>query len=100
MHGGQILAQGPVRHIRELIDEHPHSVRIESPRARDIAERFAAERATLGLDFDGPVLCIRTADPAGFYERLNALVVDEGLDIESIHCPDDNLQSVFDYLVK
>ncbi len=33
MHGGCILAQGPVRHIRELIDEHPHSVRIESPEA-------------------------------------------------------------------
>ncbi len=100
MHGGQILAQGPVRHIRELIDEHPHSVRIESGRAREIAEHFALEKSTLGFDFDGPILCIRTADPAGFYERLNGVVVEHGIEIDSIHCPDDNLQSVFDYLVK
>jgi ABC-2 type transport system ATP-binding protein len=100
MHGGQILAQGPVRHIRELIDDHPHSVRIESGRAREIAEHFALEKSTLGFDFDGQVLCIRTADPAGFYERLNDIVVDRHVEIDSILCPDDNLQSVFDYLVK
>jgi len=27
-------------------------------------------------------------------------VLDDGLEVTSIHCADDNLQSVFDYLVK
>ncbi len=100
MHGGRILAQGPVRHIRELIDEHPHAVRIESPSARALAEHFARDAATIGVDCDGPVLCIRTRDPGRFYLELNGLVAERGIEIESIHCPDDNLQSVFDYLVK
>ncbi len=100
MHGGSILAQGPIRHIRELIDEHPHAVEIVSSGARDIAQHFAQDAATLGVDITGTTLCIRTRDPGRFYPALNALVVERGIAIDSIHCPDDNLQSVFDYLVK
>jgi ABC-2 type transport system ATP-binding protein len=99
MHGGRILAQGPIRHIRELIDEHPHAVQIESSAARDIAEHFARDAATLGIDISGTTLCIRTRDPGRFYPELNSLVANRGIGIESIYCPDDNLQSVFDYLV-
>jgi len=100
MHGGCILAQGPVRHIRELIDEHPHAVQIESAAARALAEHFTRDAATLGVDCNGTVLCVRTQDPGRFYAELNGLIVQRGYEIESIHCPDDNLQSVFDYLVK
>jgi ABC-2 type transport system ATP-binding protein len=100
MHGGRILAQGPVRHIRELIDEHPHAVQIQSPAAREIAERFAQDAATIGMYFDGPMLCIHTKDPGRFYGALNELVLARSYEIDSIYCPDDNLQSVFDYLVK
>lgn len=100
MHAGRILAQGPVRHIRELIDEHPHAVEIESAGAREIAEFFARDPATLGIDITGTKLCIRTRDPGRFYPELNGLLVERGISIDSIHCPDDNLQSVFDYLVK
>jgi ABC-2 type transport system ATP-binding protein len=99
MHGGRLLAQGPIRHIRELIDEHPHAVQIESPGVRDIAEHFARDAATLGIDVTGTTLCIRTRDPGRFYGELNGFIAARGIEIDSIHCPDDNLQSVFDYLV-
>jgi ABC-2 type transport system ATP-binding protein len=100
MLGGRILAQGSVRHIRELIDEHPHTVRIQCSEPRVVARRFAADDSTLGLDVEGTSLCIRTADPAGFYKGLNDLVISDEIEVSSIDCPDDNLQSVFDYLVK
>lgn len=82
MHGGRILAQGPIRHIRELIDEHPHAVQIESQSARDIAEHFARDGATLGIDISGTTLCIRTRDPGRFYPELNSLMVERGIAIE------------------
>ncbi len=100
MYGGRMLAQGSVREIRELIDEHPHTVRIQCDEPRRVAERFALEEATLGLDVTGSTVCIRTADPGGFYQALNALVAESGIEVASLDCPDDNLQSVFDYLVK
>ena len=34
-----------------------------------------------------------------FYRRVNDLILDQSLNISSIRCSDDNLQSVFDYLV-
>jgi hypothetical protein len=75
-------------------------VRIQCDEPRRVAERFALSESTLGLDVTGSTVCIRTADPGGFYKALNALVVEDGIEVASLDCPDDNLQSVFDYLVK
>jgi ABC-2 type transport system ATP-binding protein len=100
MHSGRILAQGTVREIRELIDEHPHTVRVQCGEPRIVAERFATEASTLGMDVGDSTVFIRTADPGRFYETLNELIIEHDVAVESLDCPDDNLQSVFDYLVK
>ena len=100
LHGGSILAQGTVRDIRELIDDHPHAVTIECEDPHRLAEHFAKDASTLSLDFEASSVCVRTGDPMAFYEKLNLVVLDESLDVTSIQCADDNLQSVFDYLVK
>ena len=99
LHGGSILAQGPIRHIRELIDEHPHAVTIECEQPHRLADHFSGDDSTLSLDFTESGLCIRTGDPNAFYEKLNTLILDNGISVTSVECADDNLQSVFDYLV-
>ncbi len=99
LHKGRIVATGEVRHIRDLIDGHPHAVTIECRQARTIAEHFVHDEATLGIEFLPKAVTIRTSAPNAFYKKLNGLVIDEGLDVESVRCPDDNLQAVFDYLV-
>lgn len=100
LHGGSILAQGSISDIRELIDEHPHAVTIECGEPHRLAGHFAKDPSTLGLEFADSTICVRTADPTAFYEKLNLVVLDEGIEVTSIQCADDNLQSVFDYLVK
>ncbi len=100
LHGGSILAQGTLRDIRDLIDEHPHAVTIECKEPHRLADHFAKDPSTLSLDFEGDSVCVRTGDPTAFYEKLNLAVLDDGLEVTSIQCADDNLQSVFDYLVK
>ena len=99
LHAGSILAQGPVRHIRELIDEHPHAVTIECEEPHKLADHFATDNATLSMDFTETGVCVRTGDPTAFYEKLNAVILEDGVGVTSIECADDNLQSVFDYLV-
>ena len=100
LHGGSVLAQGHVREIRELIDEHPHAVTVESNAPHDVADAFVEEAATLSIEFGEGNVTIRTRDPNAFYQKLNRLVLDDAVHVQSIRCPDDNLQSVFDYLVK
>ncbi len=100
LHQGGLIAQGDVRGIRELIDEHPHTVTVETPAAHRLAAFFAEEATTLNIQLTPDSVTVQTRDPNRFYQKLNDLYLDEGIEIQGIHCPDDNLQSVFEYLVK
>jgi len=100
LHKGCILAEGDVRQIRDLIDEHPHAITVGCARPHAVADHFIPEPSTLGIEFSDATVTIRTSDPNGAYQRLNDLVLDQGLGITGLTCPDDNLQSVFDYLVQ
>ena len=40
IHNGRILAEGNVHQIRDLIDEHPHTVYIKAADPRALARRF------------------------------------------------------------
>ena len=99
LHQGSVLAHGPVRHIRDLIDEHPHAVTIMGEDVRRVADAFVTDESTMSIEFNDHQVIIRTKDPNAFYQKLNDIVLDEALRIETIQCADDNLQSVFGYLV-
>jgi len=99
LYNGTILAQGRVREIRDLIDKHPHTIEIRAADPRAVFAQIVGDSAITNVEFEEDRLILRTRDPSGCYEQLNALVL-SGMAIESILCADDNLQSVFDYLVK
>jgi ABC-2 type transport system ATP-binding protein len=89
-----------VREIRDLIDDHPHTITIESSDPRAISRYFYDDPATMSTEFCESSVTIRTRDPNRCYQRINDVVLDEGVAIHSIRCADDNLQSVFEYLIK
>lgn len=97
---GSIMAHGKVREIRSLIDRHPHTIHVDCNAPRVLAAHFIDDPAVLHLDFEGERLVIKTKDPNGCYERLNQAALAPELDVVRIHCADDNLQAVFEYLVK
>lgn len=96
---GSILAQGRVREIRDLIDDHPHTITVVCSDPHALSSHFAQETSTLGLEFDNDTLTLRTRDPNGSFQKLNELARDGLVDIREMNCSDDDLQSVFDYLV-
>jgi ABC-2 type transport system ATP-binding protein len=98
---GRILAEGNVHQIRDLIDEHPHSVFIKAAQPRALARELLAEDDVLSLKFEDEALVVQTAKPDGFYARLTELAA-SGVHgpIYEVASPDDNLQAVFKYLVK
>jgi len=101
LHRGRLLATGDLRVIRELIDTHPHRIRIDTPMPREAGQRIASLPYVISLRFDptGRALEVETRNPDQFYDRVASMVLEDGLTIEGLSSPDNNLESVFCYLV-
>jgi ABC-2 type transport system ATP-binding protein len=98
---GRILAEGNVHQIRDLIDDHPHTVCIKADQTRALARRFLAYDDVLSLKFEDEAVVVQTGRPDVFYTRLTELAAAGELGtIHEVTSPDDNLQAVFRYLVK
>jgi ABC-2 type transport system ATP-binding protein len=101
INNGRILAEGDVHHIRDLIDEHPHTVFIRAGDPRHLARQFLERDDVLSLRFETGAVVVETAKPDAFYARLTEMAAsgEFGM-IDEVTSPDDNLQAVFQYLVK
>ena len=98
---GRILAEGNVHQIRDLIDEHPHTVYIKADQTRALAREFLTQDDVLSLKFEDEAVVVQTGKPDLFYARLTDLAASGELGtIHEVTSPDDNLQAVFQYLVK
>jgi ABC-2 type transport system ATP-binding protein len=101
INNGRILAEGDVHQIRELIDEHPHTVYVRAQDPRALARQFLARDDVRSLKFEENAVVVETAKPDAFYARLTELAASgEFGTIDEVTSPDDNLQAVFQYLVK
>ncbi len=100
MFKGSLLAQGHVRDIRNLIDKHPHAIRVECATPRETAAVFISQCDITAVEFGENTFVMRTRDPNQCYEMLNEMMLDGKHKINAIECADDSLQSVFDYLTQ
>jgi len=101
INNGRILAEGNVHQIRDLIDEHPHTVYIRAAEPRRLAREFLAHLDVISMRFEPGAVVVETGTPDAFYARLTDLVAaGECGPVEELTSPDDNLQAVFTYLVK
>jgi ABC-2 type transport system ATP-binding protein len=98
---GRLVAEGHVRQIRDLIDKHPHRIKLVCDDYRRLAARMLAwddvESVRVLTGENG--LMVETRSPDTFYSRLPALSLEDGLAIKSVFSDDDNLEAVFKYLV-
>jgi len=98
---GRILAEGNVHQIRDLIDEHPHTVFVRADKTRELAREFLTDAQVLSLKFEDGGVVVQTGRPDVFYARLTELAASGELGaIHEVTSPDDNLAAVFQYLVK
>jgi ABC-2 type transport system ATP-binding protein len=99
IHNGRILAEGDVREIRDLLDEHPHTVSLRARDPRLLAQAVVAAPDVLTLSFgaEGEWVTIQTARPETFYAALHEVAIEAG--VTEMYSPDENLESVFRYLV-
>lgn len=98
---GRLVAEGNVRQIRDLIDTHPHHIKLECDNYRGLAARMVAWEGVEGVRVlaSENALMVETRSPDDFYNRLPELSLEDGLAIRSVYSDDDNLEAVFQYLV-
>ena len=99
IHNGRILAEGDVREIRDLMDEHPHTVALRARDPRALARAVVGSPHVLSVTFgaEGQWVTVQTARPDDFYGSLHDAALEAG--VSEMYSPDDNLESVFKYLV-
>jgi ABC-2 type transport system ATP-binding protein len=103
INNGRILAEGNIHQIRELIDEHPHTIYVRAADPKRIAREFldASDDDVRSLKFESGAVVVETGKPDRFYARLTDMAASgEFGAIDEVTSPDDNLQAVFQYLVK
>ena len=100
INNGRILAEGDIHQIRELIDEHPHTVHVTSTQPRELARAFLAMEHVINLKLEAGAVEVQTARPDEFYAALTTMAASGDVSIDEVASPDDNLQAVFTYLVK
>jgi ABC-2 type transport system ATP-binding protein len=99
IHNGRILAEGDIREIRDLMDEHPHTVSLRARDPRRLGSAVVSLPSVLSLTFgdEGQWITVQTSRPDDFYAALHEVAVDTG--ITEMFSPDEDLESVFRYLV-
>ncbi len=97
---GRIVAEGNVHEIRELIEEHPHRIFIQCGDPRALAGRLVGWPVVTGMCLDEEGVEIQTSKPDVFFGRLPDIILADEVKVTRLLSPDDNLQAVFDYLVK
>ncbi len=102
LHQGKVLAHGDVHEIRDLLEERAHSVRLRCTDPHHLAARLIELPDVSGVRFttDPRLLVVETARAESFFARLTDLALDADLGIEEVLPLDDDLQSVFNYLVR
>ena len=102
LHRGRLLATGDLGVIRSLIDKHPHQIKIETDEPRKAAALLASLPNIVSMKFDksGESLQLEVREPDPFYDALSRAVIEQGLVIRGFSSPDNNLESVFKYLVE
>jgi ABC-2 type transport system ATP-binding protein len=97
---GRLAAEGDFRAIRALMDDRPHRIRVRTDRPRELAGALFASGAAMSVRLDTTTaIAIETTDIARFRTTVAAAARDTGARLLEVTGVDDDLESVFRYLV-
>jgi ABC-2 type transport system ATP-binding protein len=97
---GYVVAEGQISTVRGEIQEHPTQILLRCTRPRELAAKMLEDERIIEVSIhkDERGLLLKTRDADGFYLALNQLAL-SGIEIESIAPADDDVLSVYEYLI-
>lgn len=99
VHQGRLLAQGRVDELRARLTLRPHRLRIVAKDVRDLAARLVRWSEVAGLRVAADGLEVEVNGDPGFYRSLTELGATWPGGLGEVAALDDDLASVFGYLV-
>jgi ABC-2 type transport system ATP-binding protein len=100
LHQGRLLAEGRVAEIREQMPAIPHRVRVVAAQLRGLAALVASWDSVRAIRFDDGALEISMSGESDFYAALTELGAIWPGGLQEVTPLDDDLASVFGYLVR
>src|ERR1039457_2200528 len=99
---GYVVAEGQIQSLRGEIQEHPAQILIRCTRPRELAAKTMESTQTIEVSIhnDERGLLVKTRDADALYLLLNQVSVNgSGIDIEAVAPADDDVNSVYEYLI-
>ncbi|HET9743952.1 MAG TPA: ABC transporter ATP-binding protein [Terriglobales bacterium] len=101
MSSGYVVAEGQIHAVRTEVKEHPMQILVRCSDPNLLASRVFAQDHVVEakVNDDGKGVLVRTRDADRFYLLLNKLVVADNLSLETVAPADDDVNSVYQYLI-
>jgi ABC-2 type transport system ATP-binding protein len=98
---GYVVAEGQIQGVRSEVKEQPMQIQVRCDRPSMLAARLFQQDHVVEAKVapDGRGLLLRTKDADSFYLLLNRVILDSGLEVESVAPADDDVNSVYQYLI-
>lgn len=96
---GRLLAHGEVSEIRDMLERFPRTVRVGTASPRELGAVLWNFPEVLSLEATEGALIVRTRQPQEFFQSLQELLVAKDLPVTSVTSLDEDVESIFRYLV-
>jgi ABC-2 type transport system ATP-binding protein len=98
---GYVVAEGGIRTVRSEMQDHPAQIMVRCERPALVASQVFNVDSVVEVKIheDGRGLHISTRNPQQFYRKLNRILLENDLDVEMIMPADENIGSVYEYLI-
>ena len=97
---GRLAATGDYRALRNLMDDRPHRIRIVADDPRRLAAELVGRGLVDGVAVRDHQLLADTSDVDAFGRAIAPVARSLGLRLREVQPTDDDLESVFRYLVE
>ncbi len=98
---GYVVAEGQIQGVRSEVKDQPMQILVRCDKPGLLASRLFEQDHVVEakVNDDGRGLLVRTRDADNLYLLLNRIVLDNGLEVEAVAPADDDVNSVYQYLI-
>jgi len=98
---GYVVAEGQIQGVRSEVKDQPMQILVRCDKPGMLAARLFERDHVVEAKVheDGKGLLVRTRDADSLYLLLNRIVMETGLEVETVAPADDDVNSVYQYLI-
>jgi ABC-2 type transport system ATP-binding protein len=97
---GRLAAVGTLTQIRDLLDNHPLSIRVDCDQERKMATALLQLPDVVGVDLGSEgTLVVRARNPRRFFHDFAGLVLEENFEVRHLEPLDDSTHAILGYLL-